>query len=493
MKIEEVLLDTPSQTKLAIFSFLSKHADQKVRYQDIQSALGLSRLTCNLLLSEMDADFKELFDQPLRSENKVITAIPASFSFNRYFRFLIHKGLPYQFVLASLLYPTEELPEFMEKHYVSRSTLIRSLQNLKVYLEIYQLKMNFSQVRLLGSEVNLRFVYLEVLWLGSLGEDLFSEPMIDLTETTRLIKMIVPAYFANVQPNLLMLHLLIAKLRIQQGYYLAKAVGCELIYPDLTPLFTQYFAQFTAKPEQVSYQINAFKYQFVFAFYYSSNRDVRLPALKAFYTRLQQFDPVFVAFFEAFLCDIKGHLLQDQTDFLLKDQANLFSILYMHHLAEGIFPMFLGFDSYSALTSHPDFLFVKNQLLHFFKPYLRRSDFQWLRHSQQALASTLAFLVYPYYQKKLDRKVHVGITPVFHYLATQRITNFLDQLQFVDYMVALEYPADVDLILSNFHENVPPTDKPVFLFQINEDVSDFPELFQALWQLHEVKNTADFT
>ena len=381
--------------------------------------------------------------------------------FNDYLRFLIHRGLPYQFILASLLQPEARVEDFLKAHFVSRSTVTRALNPLKIYTENLDLKVNFSKVSFSGNEAKLRYLYMKVLWLGSLGKDIKSKEL-DFSAEKLLAKRLNENNFSNVSLDLMILHLAIARVRSTQGNFLQQVSGCEDLYPKITCLLADYYLKFTDDPSQVNSLTNSFKQQFIFAFYYTSNKDSRLPKITQFHEELRFTEPVFIQFFEALLAFTEKHLL-DNAELLLKDKANLFSIIYLHYLTKGDMVIFLGFDLEETRQHKQyklaDFRTIQRKIQNFLKSYTRREVFSWLKKHFIELSKSLTYVIYPYYQKSVEKKVKILIPPVLNYLALQHVVLFLDRLDFVDYSTNNRDISKVDVILSNFNENIPETKK----------------------------------
>lgn len=491
MELEEVLLDSQSRTKLAILSYLMEHPGRKVYYSDIQKHITISRLKFNLLVAEMNTEIEELFDFSLQPFQHVLYLEADQSCFNTYMRFLIHRGLPYQFILSTLIDPEARMDSFLMDHFVSRSTVTRALKPLKTYAEGLALKVNYSKVSFSGNEGKLRYLYMKVLWLGSLGEDIKSDDL-DFIAEKKLVKQLNDNNFSNVSADLIILHLAISKVRSLQGHVLRKVTGCESLYPQITCLLDDYYQKFMDDSSQVASLTNAFKYQFVFAFYYSSNQDSRLPEIAQFYEELKYTEPVFIKFFEAFFVFTESQLLNNSVELLLKDKANLFSVVYLHYLTKGDMIMFLGFDLEEARQNRQykveDFQMIQRDIQKFFRPYLRREVFVWLKKHSTELSRSLTFVIYPYHQKRVEQKVKILITPVLNYLALQHVALFLDRLDFVDYSTNPQDISNADIILSNFNENISETEIPVFIFQMNNQEKNLVDLFQLLWQSYQRKN-----
>lgn len=491
MELEEALLDSQSRTKLAILSYLMERPRIKIYYPDIKKQYNISRVKFNVLSAELSSEIEELFGFSLMRFPHSLYLDVESVCFNVYLRYLIRKGLSYQFVLYSLIFPEEKIDFFLKAHFVSRSTVTRALKPFKEHAEKYDLKVNYSKVSLSGEEGKLRFFYMKVLWLGSLGRDL-EESDIDFSDEKRLADQLSKTNFSNVSKELMFLHLSISKIRTVQGRYLSKIVGCENLYPEHSVMLDTHYKKITNDPIQVISLINSFKYQFVFAFYYSSEKDTRLSALVQFYEELKYTEPVFVQFFERFLTHTKQYLLDNFTEPLNKDIANLFSIMYLNYLTKGNALMFLGFDlegiRQNKQYNTTYFQLIKRDIHNFLKTYIRRNSFDWLTKNLSDLSRSLTLLVYPYYRKREDKKVIVIITPVLNYLAMQHIILFLDQLSFIEYSTNTKDIECADVILSNFNENVPTIDVPVFIFQMNNQEKNLIDLFQLLWEIYQKKN-----
>lgn len=489
MDLEEVLLDDQSRLKLSILAYVIDHPERTIYYSDINNHFDISRLKYNLLIGEMNKEIKEQFGFAFKKNNHTVYLEQNQVCFNEYMRFLIRRGLPYQFVLASLVDDEGDIEPFLMDHFVSRSTVTRALKTLKKYTNELGIKINFSKVSFTGDEGMLRFLYLKVLWLGSLGEDV-SQFFSDVSIEKRFVAQLGSTVFSNIASNLLELHLLISRIRMKKGFDLAPSYGCEDLYPEYTQLIASYYQTITEDQEQINYLINSFKYQFIFAFYYSSDEDSRLPALEQFYKELKKKEPIFSQFIQGFIASCQQNLFNETLS--NKSQANLFSVIFLHYLTNGSMLMFLGFNFDEArqikrykMEKVTD---IRREIENYLKPYLRKANFSWLKNHFAELTQSLTLLMYPYYKKETEEKVNVVIIPVLNYLAIQQVVFFLDTLDFIHYSTNTKDVPQADLILSNFSENVQSIDKPTFIFQMNNPEQNLVDLFRLLWQTYLKKN-----
>ncbi|MFC4772805.1 helix-turn-helix domain-containing protein [Enterococcus hermanniensis] len=480
MELEDVLLDSQSRTKLKILSYLMDRPDIKIHYSDIQKNIKISRTKFNVLIAEMNTEIAELFNVELLQSTNTLVVTAEHIYFNEYVRYLINRGLPYQFVLSSLLHKNEHIEEFLTEHFISRSTALRALNDFKDYVEQMDLKINFSKICLTGSEVKIRYLYMKVLWVGSLGKDI-EYSNLKLTQERWMSKQLRCYDLSNISEELVVVHLAISKIRTLQGYLVLPVKGCENLYPEFTYILNDYHRKFTDDEDQVVYLANLFKFQFIFAFYYSSDEDPRLLRVKLFFEELKKIDPVFVKLVQKFIIYVEEQILQNKIKLLPKDRVNIFGILDIHYLINGNMQMFLGLTlnetSEYKRYKQKEFKTIKKQIQLFFKPYLRRESFQWIKYSSLGLIDSLTLLVYPYYQAEVEKKLQVMITPVINYLAIQRIILFLDRLDFIEYSTSNRDFNDSDVILSTYNENISATKKPTYIFQINNQEQDLVNLF----------------
>lgn len=202
-----------------------------------QGPLNLNQLrqTNNLKNGQLDPLLEDIqktltrLDSTLRLnyEAKVVSLPAAAPSQQAFRQSVLQQSFISQILLFMLAYPEKNLVAFCQETYLSRATVFRRLSRFHDLLEIFQVKLNVSQLSFCGKERRIRYLLLVLFLL--IQPDL--NPITPLTSTSQKLLEELTLFFdpltTSDQQKILALPLQIGELRRQAGCFIQKKITLE--------------------------------------------------------------------------------------------------------------------------------------------------------------------------------------------------------------------------------------------------------------------------
>ena len=481
--LELLMLDEVGQTKLKIYAHFSTLQSSILNLATLCETLECSYARLQSLLDEIDQDMEKMNSTSLRDVEGKFEITEHIFDYNAYQQYLIRDGIPYRFLLTSLIDPEITLQDFFEQNFTSRSSMARKLRPLADYLATLGIKLNRSQLKLQGEEQTLRLVYFNFIWFGSYGEDVFAHISIadKLQRDDRWV-----AYIAPVNPQEWRLRLTIGLLRQQQGHFIRHFDFEGLTLPQLKDPYETLMADYYVSPQQKKDELTYLAY---LAFYWPNYYLKDDPRLDYVETTLVMNPLGLTQLIREMIKDITGRLvfspIDQDTRRLL--EANLFIAFYNQRFSSYRLPMISAFMREQMENKTSLYPVLHHYVSDYLHKRIQETSYDWLEDKLDDLTFLCTFILLPQFElSKRQKKLTVGIIAIPNFLLLHELQDFLENLNYTESLVlASADQKDCDFYIATstyLLKDVPPEKAYIISFSGKSDY--IQELFQLLKTAH---------
>ncbi|MFD0896954.1 helix-turn-helix domain-containing protein [Loigolactobacillus binensis] len=169
MLFEELFLEKADLQKFQMFRVLKSIGANSMTINDISDRLNLSYQQTYNTFQDLIRDIRVLDPQLALDRHDLLSQHTFRTSLERYRLFLLEQSLVFQFVDYLLQASLPTVGDFCERHFVSKSTLLRKSAPLKHLMAKYNLRFSYSSMQIIGDEANIRFFLFIVYWIGFHG------------------------------------------------------------------------------------------------------------------------------------------------------------------------------------------------------------------------------------------------------------------------------------------------------------------------------------
>lgn len=487
--LEPLILDDMAWSKLDIMEYLVAHPPGTYTINTLCLDLALSFTRTANLVTEIAADFQELFSYQLLDTGRKLIWQPEKYRHNDYIQFLLRHSVSYQFVCCTLLTPTVRFDTFCESLYLSQSTVLRKLQPLRELLSEYSLSCHSSKMALTGPENMLRSFYTMYLWAGSHGDDLILSND-DFSDEQRLTKILFETVGSFMHPKELLLRLSISRLRFNQGYRLALTHQDLFSQSILRPVLQSYTSRFISDTSQATLHVNYLIQNLYLTSQYTDTMDFRVVELQKFY-QSQSSDCAIITTIDEYCQHFQQNIVEssvpNSAGYLMK--INLLATLLNFEEYQGNNPRIMDLTKHTATDDQEAFYHLLEQNEAFFSTFRLQKRFFWLKHAQDRFSETITHAVFPCYKVTAQQqKLRVALlTSPDHYIC-QTLTDLLSHLEFVELVAPEKQLKTADFYVTTFTSLLPTDLKtPYFVVDLMEHVDYQTQLFSALWHTYQKK------
>lgn len=485
--MESILLSEDAKKKIRIVALLNDLDPGSYTTHYIASLSPFSKQTVLYLLDSISEDLEECFGYHFFDSNRRIPGGGTLIDTNRYHQFLIHKSVPYQFVLFILLTPHKTFNDFCTEQFMSASSVRRLLRPFLTFLETFEMKINLSSMKIEGNEYEIRLVLNALLWIGSSGRDLIEDDPFR-QKHIEVLKKIGFWDCPFINNNEMLTILTVAKLRIENGCPVDSFPLKNNHLPDQEiESLTEYLRQFLPNNSYLHTELPFYIYCLYYDFLAFDAQDIRIHYLEE-YIRIEkeQSEDTFWLLFDELI-----HLVAAETEMtssqILMVSSNLSSILLGFFLNRRPLPNKNEISRHETVFPYiyqSSFEFIQA----FTKKVSRRKGLGWIANVSNELNPYLSYVVKPYLCKK--KKVIVAITPLPNFILMRTLTEFLASFSFVEVVYKDKNDPEIDLFISTFQVFIPETSSNTFLVDVRGIPGNTKEqLFKKLYALYQKKNS----
>lgn len=487
MVFEELLFENSSLIKLKIFRSLTKRPSGHYSFQEISedTQLSYSQITRGLMEIEDDLTNSDSFIPPFIRPNVGVITSGVLLSADQYVELLLKESLPYQFLLATLLYPQMDLETFCQQNFISRSTLSRKMKNMNRFIASYGLKINYQRFCIEGAEDKVRLFYYYFIYLCH--HNLSWPLLITKKEAEDQVKKFAnffPKHGLYVSQIMLTVFSGICITRIKQHQFVSHNERLDFLfvanpYYDLNRFKHEYDLSEEAAEEEARF------IYFICNFFpfYEDPKDPSITKSLATFQAIEnpvcQLGDLIVDFVTE---SLQLHLPFDLYRLLL---ANLYNSLLAFYIFEGPFPNFISFiipQGEHNLVEHE----IQDKLYLFLEDTTKLPAFHHFKGAILPLAKIIRQILFPLMLRSSEQnRLRVAVAAEPNYLLNFNLLNFLRELSFVDCFYFQENKK-YDLVISTL--TALPTDVPIYHLTRNPNSRDLPNLYQVLLQTFMQKN-----
>lgn len=487
-----MMLDDTAKRKLALFSLLTKFSNKQHSISFFENRLDYSYSRVVYLLELIQQDLTKISGNTVEIFQTNGVHYKQDISYDMYYQFLITQSIPYQLLISILFHPEDSLDKFCEKNFHSRTTIIRKSKLLSNYFKQFNIKMNASQLSLSGDERVIRITLYTLIWLASQGTNLpkIQDNPIDYEEITKIISPYFPdssSYSARKQITLI---LDIIYLRVQSGNILREKTTIDPYIPASNAYATVFFGELVNETTSLEAEAQFAAYLLIAIPNFFRNNDHRLSLLN---TYLDNQINSATKLFEEFSTLIRNEIMPN--DFSWDNEPILFgnvaNIIFSTAILEKPFPTLFHLINHSLYLKNEYYYRLFTDFKAFFQKISKRKNFGWLKDNIDQLSDTLAALIVPLYETfQVNNVVRVALIAESNYLLTQPLTQFIEELSFVQ-LVAYKYGAfsSFDFIVATSSYLIPENcNLPSFVFRFSADNDEqYIGLYRAIKAVHNKK------
>ncbi|MFD2308589.1 helix-turn-helix domain-containing protein [Enterococcus termitis] len=492
--LETMMLEDNDKRKLTLFRLLTIFSDKRYSINFFENKLDYSYSRVVYLLELIQQDLTDMTGKTVDLLTKDGVKHTQEISYDMYYQYLITQSIPYQLLVSMLYFPEDNLDQFCEKNFQSRTTVVRKSKLLITYFKKFDIKVNISQLALFGDERVIRIMFYNLIWLTSQGTNLpkVRRNPIDYDHVSKTVSPYFPDTFSYGAKKQISLMVEIIYLRIKTGNILTQKtaidpyINVNEIYDDnrLSTLLTDSMA-IEAEAQFAAFLLTASPNFFREGEHRLLLLDSYLDTHKNEATKLLE---EFTTYFsERFMPS--GFSWGNEVILF----GNVANILFSLTILKKNFPTLFHLTDHSIFFNNKSHhkLFTEFKLL--FKKISNRKYFGWLKDLIVPLSDTLAALLLPLYESfQQNNLIRIALVAESNYLLVEPLTQFIKDIPFVQ-LVAYKYGEfssfDFMVATSSFliPENCP---LPSFVFRFSADSdAQYLNLYQAIKEVHNKKGS----
>lgn len=489
---EEMMLEDISTRKLTLFKLLIELSDKttcSINFLEQHLDYSYSRIV--YLLEQIQQDLTDITGNSIVLLDSKGVHIENLITYDTYYQYLIVQGVPYQLLVSILYFPEDDLEAFCQKNYLSRASVIRKSKALVEYLKQYDIRLNSSQLKLIGEERVIRIMLYTLIWLSSQGVNLpESEKMaIDYDDLTETICPFFPDSYSYSGYRQIKLSIDVVYLRVLSGNYLRKQTEIAPYIPSDIDYATKFWHPLIKDPEAIAAEaeFSAFLLSSSPNFFRAS--DYRLRFLSS---RIKTSDDVASELFKHFCNFFAVKLMKDESIWENNPilYGNIANIIFENVILKGTPPTLFHLLPEKPYEKNEYYHKLVSEFQRFFKSIAKQKRFSWLNKNTNRMIDMLAFLLLPLYESSIEENIlRVAMIAESDFLLIQQLRFFLEKLPFV-VLIAYHYnrPDLFDFIVATSTYLLPDnSDSPSYVFRLTSSDDQYSELYQVLQEAQAQK------
>lgn len=474
--LEEILLDEPAKAKSKIYKHILEIDPGEYPIHYFEKVTGYSHIKTANLLQGINKELKEIEPTTalLNAKDKVVV-VKQMPSHQQYQQFLFANGVPYRVLLASLLYPEQDLRDFGEQTGLSQSSLMRRLKPLVEYLKTKDIRLNCLQMEITGRESFIRLMYFNFFWSVDFGTRLYE--YFDEVWGRSLDSFMAPedlVYLKYVEKREFSMYHGLSFLRTRQEYYVDEPQINRLNYPATNHQFKEALEAEGVPETYREREANFINYMIFYWPQYFAYDDPRLTIVKRQYRTLTKSKEQ---------AQLVASRIQEKLAITNKAQQELFllnlqTIFARWHLLGSKVPRNLDFIMERLKGLDPEF----NQ---FFEQV--NQALAGIATDEVELVNVLTITcLNAYHSGTTAEKLKVGIVGFPNHFLLYAMINRIDSLPFVEFSLMNTASEETfDAVITCSTELLPANVKA---YWVVEGVASFDAMENFLFQLYKEKS-----
>ena len=490
--LEAMMLEDTAKRKLTLFKLLATFSNQQHSINFFEKRLDYSYSRVVYLLELIQQDLSKITGEEVKILQVDGVRYKQTITYDSYYQYLITQSIPYQLLISILFHPNDDLTQFCQKHYQSRTTVVRKSKLLSDYFKEFNIKLNTSKLSLYGDERIIRITLYTLIWLASQGTNLpkIDNNPIDYIEITKVISPYFPDSFSYSADKQITLILDIIYLRVKSGHLVTEKTMIAPYIPTSPAYAKIFFGDLIKETDILEAEAQYAAYLLIATPNFFRNNDHRLTLLSDY---LKNQTNSATKLLEEFCAVFKQEFMP--SDFSWEDAPILFgniaNIIFSTTISEKPFPTLFHLINHSSYSKNEYYY----QLLTYFKALFhkisKRKNFGWLKENIEQLSDTLAALLVPLYESyQVNKIVRIALIAESNYLLIQPLKQFIEELPFVQ-LVAYSHGkfSSFDFVVATSSYLIPEEcHVPTFVFRFSADNDEqYIGLYQAIKAVHNQK------
>lgn len=486
--MEELLFTNYDKKKIAILKILNRRIGQHTRISVLVEELEVSYHGIVALLEEMQHEMMLLFGLTLCEKGFKVIPFQQPVCESRYFKYLAEQSMAFQFLLTSLTQPQTTIETFAAQHYVSRSTVNRSLKKLKDYLKEKEIQLNISKIKLSGSEIDIQLFLVHMLLMidPKRIEVLFR----DFRKEAGIMVCLRQQNLLSNYQHVVLIIFIIARLRYTQGYRIQEVKGFDAFYPSLDHELNDYLHGFINDEQQFSYHRHYLKGLIFFLLHYTDRSAHQDGIIDHFSEHIKKEQPLFAQLSDEIAQSLDTHYAERKANGkkCYEVERIIFLILYFTFATNGRPLNFWWLDHVHEVPQRKQSNLLEKDIRKIINKYARRVGYEWVNSGKANLPSYLAFFIFPYYQHHRMEKLRIGLLPTLDFSTIQRLSFFLEHVKFIEFGIANNAENSFDFYLADSEKALQSISSTQIIPFHQAKIEDMSALFEVLWEKYLKKN-----
>lgn len=493
MLFEELFLEKADQQKFQMFRVLKTTDATSLTINDISDRLHLSYQQAYNTFQDLLRDMQALDDSlsPTTGRQELLSQHTFKISLDQYRIFLLEQSLVFQFIDYLFQAPNPTVADFCERHFVSKSTLLRKSTPVKHFMAHYSLRFSYTHLKIMGNEMNIRYFLFIVYWIGFHG---IKWPLNDFSEAdirdAYLEKNPEHQDFIITLQRVLLLGII--RIRVSRGCLIQDKRAFDLITAE-NPAFTQ-----LSFPDRFLPTLPAAKQQIEKKFFFFAQASLITSA-----PDYNQRETNLINYFKTqnnplwqLALALLNHLAQAYQTTLKTDDnpvmASLLRALMTTAIIQENYPKIIEFLQYNAdeYEKSP----ICKVIADFFTLPQVKNKLPHLYRKRQVLSQYLCYLLHPQLQQfEIQKTVKVWLVVENSDLLTANLLYFLDRISIARILSQNASPADADVILTTIDPQAPLIKQlaqrrlPVLHWRLDAQEGDYYSLYLKIKAIYDKK------
>lgn len=498
MFYEELMMDGSTLMRFKLFRRILTLKTPSYPIALIAEEMDLSYQQTVIELNEINEDLHELSlnQQSIIGRAGKIQTQNITTTIDEYRYHLLKKSVPFLYVLYLLNEEDPSIYGFCEKYQISRSTVSRKFEHLKLHLKQFNLRFTYTESNLVGDERIARMALFNILWLGIRGiEWPFKESEEDAERLAESFAEYFPlsrSYLGNLE---LKYFAALALTRIRKENFVKYDKHYNFLMKKNA--YFDFERLKHALPEALELTEKQLKAESSFVFFiaqmipfYTSKEDPALAqTLTIFSTKPNSIFPLV----HEFINTMKEQFFSQQPEMLDNPViiGNLINITFANYVLRQPFPSIYRLvqpnSNRAALEEK-----LQTQVNEFFTNYCKTNTVEFINSTNQPyMAVMFKNVLLPAYDlSRYTNRLSVGVALEENFLLVQGLYQFLKDLRFViAEPFELQKKSEYDLVISSSQllKNLTP-DIETYLWDYSADNHQYIDLYQKLKNKFDKKN-----
>lgn len=490
--LEALMLEDTAKRKLIVFKLLSQFSQEQHSISFFENQLDYSYSRVVYLLELIQQDLAALTGEKIELFQISGIHYKHVISYDQYYQYLITQSIPYQLLISILFFPNDDLTDFCEKNYHSRTTVVRKSKLLSNYFKEFNLRLNTSQLSLYGDEQVIRITLYTLIWLASQGTNLppIHNNPINYNEITKLISPFFPDSHSYSAQKQITLMLTIIYLRVKSNHLLKEKKAIQPYIPVSKSYAKAFFGNLIEGKNALEAEAQFGAYLLLAIPNFFRKSDHRLVLLNNYLNNHTNSATKLLKEFCSFFSEeiAPNQFSWDNEPILFGNIANL---IFSTAISETKSPTLFHLVDHSLYLKNDYYYELLIQFKSLFQKIAKRKNFLWLKEMIDQLSNALAALLVPLYESFQENKiVRIALIAESNYLLIQPLTQFIEAMPFVK-LVAYndgEFSAFDFLVTTSSYLIPKECHLPSFVFRFSADNDkQYLDLYQVIKSIHNVK------